>query len=451
MLRQLPTLLEPLATAALVLVLVVFMLIERGDLRNRLIRLVGYGRLTLTTRALDEAGQRISRYLFMQSIVNGSFGIVVGFGLFLIGLPYALLWGFLAAILRFIPYVGPVVAALFPSAFSLAEFSGWGQPLLVIGLIVVLEFISNMIMEPLLYGRSAGVSEVSLMVAVAFWTWLWGPIGLLLATPLTVSLGVLGRYVPQLEFLGILLSDEPVLETHTSYYQRLVARDEDEAIELVETYLKTHSLMETYEAVLVPALYAARKDLVRDNLTEDEGHFIVQATRELVENLGASQIILPRTEAVPESEPSGLPLPKMVVAGCPAHDEADAVGLLMLQHLLDPMRYEVTLLDVTLLASEVVSLLEQEQVGLLCLGALAPGGMAHTRYLCKRLRTRLPDLKIVVGRWGEAALSDESRELLRAAGANDIGTTLRETCSQIMQWGGLISRRPPEYHESGSR
>jgi hypothetical protein len=201
----------------------------------------------------------------------------------------------------------------------------------------------------------------------------------------------------------------------------------------------------------MPALYATRKDLARGNLTEDEGHFIVQATRELVENLGVSQLLLSTTEAVPEFEPSGRPLPKIVIAGCPAHDEADAVGLLMLQHLLDPMRYEVKLLDVTLLASEVVSLLEQNQVGLLCLGALAPGGMAHTRYLCKRLRTQLPDLKIVVGRWGEAALSDESRELLRAAGANDVGTTLRETCGQIMQWGGLISRRPPEYHESGSR
>jgi predicted PurR-regulated permease PerM len=215
MLWQLPALLEPLATAGLVITLVIFMLLEQGDLRNRLIRLVGYGRLTLTTKALEEAGQRISRYLLMQSIINSSFGTAISLGLFLIGLPYALLWGVLAAVLRFIPYIGSAAAALFPVVLSLAAFPGWSQPLLVIGLIVLLELVSNMIMEPLFYGRSAGVSEVALIVAVAFWTWLWGPVGLLLATPLTVSLGVLGRYVPQLEFLGVLLSDEPVLETHT--------------------------------------------------------------------------------------------------------------------------------------------------------------------------------------------------------------------------------------------
>jgi predicted PurR-regulated permease PerM len=217
LLSQLPTILEPLASAGLVIALVIFMLLERGDMRNRLIRLIGYGRLTLTTKALDEAGQRISRYLLMHSLVNGSHGVALGCGLFLIGLPYALLWGVLAAVLRFIPYIGPAVSALFPAALSLAAFPGWEQPLLVIGLIAGLELLSNMFMEPLLYGRTAGVSEVALMVAIAFWTWLWGPIGLLLATPLTVSLGVLGRYVPQLEFLGVLLSDDPVLEPHMGY------------------------------------------------------------------------------------------------------------------------------------------------------------------------------------------------------------------------------------------
>ena len=282
---QLPTLLEPLATAGLVLVLVIFILLERGDLRNRVIRLVGYRRLTLTTRALDEAGRRISRYLLMHSLLNGSFGIAVGCGLLLIGLPYALLWGVLAAVLRFIPYVGPTIAALLPMVLSLAVFPGWHQPLLVMGLIVLLELAANMIMEPVLYGRTIGVSTVALMIAIAFWTWLWGPVGLLLATPLTVSLAVLGRYVPQLEFLGVLLSDEPVLETHTSYYQRLVAQDQDEAVELVEEYFRDHPLSEVYEAVLVPALYTAKKDQARGNLTADEMHFVVQTTREIVEHL----------------------------------------------------------------------------------------------------------------------------------------------------------------------
>ena len=212
MLWQLPSVLESLATAGLVIVLVIFMLIRYADLRGRLLYLAGYHRLTIATKALDEAGHRISRYLLMQSIINGSFGVAASLGFFLIGVPYAMLWGFLAAVLRFIPYAGPTIAAALPSALSLAVFPGWEHPFLVIGLIVVLELASNMIMEPLLYGQSAGVSEVALLVAVAFWTWLWGAVGLVLATPLTVCIGVLGKYISQLEFFGVLLGDEPTLE-----------------------------------------------------------------------------------------------------------------------------------------------------------------------------------------------------------------------------------------------
>ena len=218
MLWQLPSVLESLATAGLVIVLVIFMLIRYTDLRGRLLYLAGYHRLTIATKALDDAGHRISRYLLMQSIINGTFGAAAGIGFFLIGAPYAMLWGFLAAVLRFIPYAGPTIAAVLPSALSLAVFPGWGQPLLVIGLILLLELASNMIMEPLLYGQSAGVSEVALLVAVAFWTWLWGAVGLILATPVTVCIGVLGKYVPQIEFIGVLLGNEPVMEVATDYY-----------------------------------------------------------------------------------------------------------------------------------------------------------------------------------------------------------------------------------------
>ena len=438
---QLPTLLEPLATAGLVLVLVIFILLERGDLRNRVIRLVGYRRLTLTTRALDEAGRRISRYLLMQSILNGSFGIAVGCGLWLIGLPHALLWGVLAAVLRFIPYVGPTIAALLPMVLSLAVFPGWNEPLMVMGLIVLLELAANMIMEPVLYGRTIGVSTVALMVAIAFWTWLWGPIGLLLATPLTVSLAVLGRYVPQLEFLGVLLSDEPVLETHTSYYQRLVAQDQDEAVELVEEYFRDHPIEEVYEAVLVPALYAAKKDQARGSLTVDEMHFMVQTTREIVENLSlhprSSLWSDPTAADTLPLDTDASPLPKVLLVFCPVHDAADELVLLMLQHLLDPSHYDIELLHPTMLASEVVTLVEQQGVGLVCLGTLAPGGLAQTRYLCLRLRTRLPELKIVVGRWGFSGRGEESWEMLHEAGADIVATTLHETCIQLMQFRSI--------------
>jgi predicted PurR-regulated permease PerM len=184
---------ERFAGAGLVIVLVIFMLIQREDLRNRLIRLIGYGRLTVTTRALEEAGDRISRYLLMQTIINSSFGLAVGLALYLIGVPSAVLWGFFSAVLRFIPYVGPFAAAIMPSALSLAVFEGWLWPILVVGIFVALELLNNMVLEPLLYAESAGVSGVGLLVAVAFWTWLWGPVGLVLATPLTVCVVVLGK------------------------------------------------------------------------------------------------------------------------------------------------------------------------------------------------------------------------------------------------------------------
>ena len=424
----------------LVIALVIFMLLAQGDMRNRLIRLMGTGQLTLTTRALDEAGQRISRYLLMHTIVNGSHGAVLGIGLFVIGLPYALLWGVLAFLCRFIPYIGPVVSALVPVALSLAAFPGWTQLFLVVGFIVVLELVSNMILEPLIYGRTAGISEVALMVAIAFWTWLWGPIGLLLATPLTVSLGVLGRYVPQLEFLEVLLSDDPALTPSLSYYQRLVARDQDEATDLVEAALRTQSLAEVYDTVLVPALSAAKKDQALDNLTADQMHFIVQTTREIVEYAGllSPSSAPPATADAPvASAPETVLRPPVPIVAYPAHDEADEVALQMLRHLLDPVRYTVEVVPTAVLAGEVGALLEQHQAPLLCVGGLAPGGMAQTRYLCKRLRAQLPALKIVVGRWGATDHSNNSHDLLRAAGADAIGTTLQETCVQLTQMASL--------------
>jgi predicted PurR-regulated permease PerM len=445
---QLPSLLEPLATAGLVLVLVIFMLLTYSDLRNRLIRLVGYGHLALTTRALDEAGHRISRYLLMQSIINGSFGLAVGLGLFLIGVPYAILWGFMAAALRFIPYVGPVVSAILPSALSLAVFPGWMQPILVVGLILALELASNMVMEPLLYGQSAGISAVALLVAVAFWTWLWGPVGLFLATPLTVCLGVLGNYVPQLKFIGVLMGDEPALEAHTSYYQRLVARDEDEAEELVDEYLETHMLEEVYDDMLVPALTHVKQDLENDTLAERDAQFVFDATRAIVEDLGTrqSQTSTPSAEASEtaiDATVAATP-PKVRILGCPARDEADELALLMLRQMLDPTRYELEVVSAGVLTGEVVSLVEQQRVGLVCIAALPPAAMAPTRHLCKRLRVKAPELKIVVGRWGFIGELEEKRTLLLTAGANEVGTTLRETRNQVMHLSQVLPSLEPK-------
>jgi AI-2E family transporter/B12 binding domain len=445
---RLPSLLEPLASAGLVIVLVIFMLIQYTDLRHRLIRLVGYGRLPIATKALDEIGQRISRYLLMQSIINGSFGSAVGLGLFVIGVPYATLWGFLAAILRFIPYVGPTVAAILPSALSLAVFPGWLQPVLVVGLILVVELVTNSILEPLLYGQTAGVSEVALMVAIAFWTWLWGPVGLLLATPMTVCLAVLGKYVPQLEFISILMGDEPALETHTHYYQRLLAKDHDEAAEIVEEYAKTHALEEVYDDILVPALSAVKQDRERDSLEAEDMHFIVQATRAIIEDMGMHQLETLTPAAPPSTssadEAGAVTPPKIRILGCPAHDEIDELALLMFRQLLDPTRYELKIASAEMLTAEVVSLVEQQGMGLICIAALPPVATAPIRYLCKRLRARFPELKIVIGRWGFAEDSEANRALLLSVGVDEVGMTLSESRNQVMQLSELSPSGDPE-------
>ena len=426
---------ERFAGAGLVIVLVIFMLIQREDLRNRLIRLVGYGRLTVTTRAMEEAGDRISRYLLMQTIINSSFGLAVGLVLYLIGVPYAILWGFLAAILRFIPYVGPFAAAMMPSALSLAVFEGWLWPIVVVGLFLALELLSNMVLEPLLYGESAGVSGVGLLVAVAFWTWLWGPIGLVLATPLTVCVVVLGKYVPRMDFIGVLISDQPAMESNISYYQRLLAMDQAEAAEIVEEHLKTHPAEQIYDDVLVPALNYVRRDRELGRLTEDVEQFVCRATREILDDLNSlktqsSSKVSDSSKAATIDENSLAILPKVSILGCPAQDEADELALLMFRQLLDCTKYEVEIMSDAMLTAEVVALIGEKNPAMICIAAVPPGGLSQTRYLCKRLRARFPDLKIAVGRWGSG--SEDSDSIL-LAGADRVGTTMIETREQMIQ------------------
>jgi predicted PurR-regulated permease PerM len=426
---------ERFASAGLVIVLVIFMLIQREDLRNRLIRLVGYGRLTFTTRALEEAGLRISRYLLMQTIINSSFGLAVGLVLYLIGMPYAALWGFFAAVLRFIPYVGPFAAAIMPSALSLVAFEGWLWPILVVGIFVAFELGCNMILEPLLYAESAGVSEVGLLVAVAFWTWLWGPIGLVLATPLTVCVVVFGKYVPQMDFIGLLMSDQPAMESNMSYYQRLLAMDQAEAAEIIEEHLKSHPAEQIYDEVLVPALNYARRDRDLGRLTADGEQFVFRATREILDDL--KNLKPERSSEASDSEKVVMAandftatLPNVHILGCPARDEADELALHMLRHLLDSTRYEVEVMSDALLTSEVVARIGEKNPAMMFIATVSPGGLAQTRYLCKRLRARLPNLKIAVGRWG---MGNEDSNSILLAGADRVGTTMLETREQMIQ------------------
>jgi predicted PurR-regulated permease PerM len=434
LLAYVPSFLGFLVDAGLVLVLLLFMLIAHRDLRDRLFRLVGYGRVTVTTKALDEAGRRISRALRMQAVVNGTYGSAVGLGLFCLGVPYALMWGLFAGMLRFIPYIGPAVGALMPIALSMAVFPGWVKPFLVGGLFVLLEIATNALLEPLLYGRGAGVSQVAILMSIAFWAWLWGPVGLLLATPLTVCLGVLGKYVPYLTFLDVLLSDEPVTELNR-YYQRLVARDQDGATEIVEDLLETQTLLEVYEDVLIPALYYTKQDQRRGNLTGEEAHAIYQAMHELIDDLSASQDAS-SADAVaspPEEDTAPVLPPQVHILGCPAHDEADELALQMLQHVLVPGRFEIEVTRAGLLAAEVLSLVEQSMPTLVCIGLVPPGGFAQTRYLCKRLRARFPTLPIVVGCWSGTTDEAETLARLRLDSLTQVGTILTKTRQQIIQ------------------
>jgi predicted PurR-regulated permease PerM len=273
------TLLEVLGTAGIVVVLVVFFLLQREDLRDRFIHLIGKGHVTLTTQMLEDAGARVSRYLSMLFLINVSFGICVGGGLYLIGVPNAVLWGILAAGLRFIPYIGPWIAAAMPIGLSMAISTGWVAPILTVVLFVVLELISNHLLEPWLYGRSTGVSAVAVLVAAVFWLWLWGPVGLLLATPLTVCVLVVGKHVPQLSFLDILLGTEPVFEPKMRIYQRLLAGDQEEASELFEEYAGQSPTVEVYDTVLIPALALAETHWHRGQLDDARHKFILEAWR----------------------------------------------------------------------------------------------------------------------------------------------------------------------------
>ena len=301
-LADLPDLLKPvlapLGRAGMVLIFTIFMLIKREDLRNRLVRLVGLGQINMMTQALDDAAHRVSRYLLMQFLVNATFGTLFGTGLYFIGVPNPMLWGALAGILRIVPYVGTLVAATLPIILSLAVFDSWLPPVLVFSLFAGLELIIGNFVEPLLYGAHTGISSLALLVTAVFWTVLWGPAGLILSTPLTVCVVVLGRYFPQFSFLHILLGDEEALEAEAQLYQRLLAMDQSEARTIVESFLKGRPLIELYDSVLIPALSLAEQD--RHNGTLDTTHedFLFLSINEMMAEFAEYHPVLgaPETE-----------------------------------------------------------------------------------------------------------------------------------------------------------
>jgi predicted PurR-regulated permease PerM len=422
---QIPRVIEPLGGAVFVLVLLVFMLIQQRELRARVIRLFGQDRLAETTRAFDEAGERISRYLLTQSALNAAFGVTIALGLFLLGMPFALVWGFLAAMLRFIPYVGAWAAALIPIAMSLAFFDGWMKPLLIAGLFAAIELTIAFVLEPLFSARSAGVSSIALLIAAAFWSWLWGPIGLALAIPLTVCLVVFSRTVEGLEFIQIMVSDEPGLDPHVIYYQRVLAADEQDAAALVGEAAKSSSCEAAYDAILVPALARARLDREIGQLTPTEYAHVIEVTREVLDRVARDG-----AECAPSAAPPPPPNPGIIVAGCPIYDEADRVVLEMLGRLLEPTGHMLAVTPAKSLVSEMLAEIQAIQPSLICVGSLSGNG--RVRHLVKRLRTAFPDTPILVGCWGLRNLPG-ARATLDAAGADDLVTSLAEAPVAVLR------------------
>jgi predicted PurR-regulated permease PerM/methylmalonyl-CoA mutase cobalamin-binding subunit len=435
-------LLDPLATAGIVLIFVIFMLMAREDLRDRVIRLIGQGRINVTTQAMDEAATRVSRYLIAQCIVNGTYGLSISVGLWLIGktfghsnpsFPNWFLWGLLTGLLRFIPYIGPWIGAAFPIAISLAVYHGMSVPLAVIGMFLLIELLSNNLMEPWLYGASTGVSTVAILVAAVFWTWLWGTPGLLLSTPLTVLIAVTGKYVPQLEFLNILLGDEPALEPKYRFYQRLLADDVEEADDLMAEYLKEKPVVKIYDEVVLPALSLAEHDWHNDRLDQAKQASVRQAVRDLVEEVGEKPRKIsadqPEQEAV-RDETGGY---QRCVLCLPARDPADEIAAMMLAQVLEREGYCAEYVSVERLASEYVELVEKKGVQVVMISALPPAAVTHARYLVKRLRARFPDLKVIVGLWTMRGNLERARERLEQTGSNLVVDSIEHAVEQLRQ------------------
>lgn len=439
---------EVLGALAFTMVLLVFFLLEREDLRDRVILLAGKARLSVTSKAIEDITTRVTRYLVMVGAVNGGFGVCLTVGLFLLGMPYAVLWGVLAGGLRFIPYIGPWIGALFPITMSLALSSGWGQPLAVLGYVLFLELICNNVVEPLVYGRTIGVSPTALLISAVFWLFLWGPIGLVLSAPFAVCLVVIGKSIPQLRFLHLLLGDQPALTTDVSFYQRLMLGDRLAAQQIAVKRLQSSSLLEVYDELMIPTLNYADRDLHRNDLSAADHAEVLAGVQATLSQLDkAADQTATGSEVVKESRREPLVLDsrrRVTLLGCPADDDTDCLGLGLLSRLLDHEKWNLQFVALETLTSEVLDQVKQESPDLVCIASIPPGGRSQTRYLCKRLRTVAPDLPILVGRWGAKRVSQAERDRFEQAGATVVATSLDETCQFFASQWPLLSNRERE-------
>lgn len=443
---------EGLGTAFIILILLLYLMINRENMSDRLIRVFGHGKISLTTRTIEEVGRRISKYLVMFATVNSTFGLIVGLGLWAIGIPYALLWGFLAGALRFIPYAGAATAFTLPLLFSIATLGPedpFTKPILVVVLYGVLELAANMFLEPMIYGKTTGVSALALLVSAMFWTWLWGGIGLLLSTPLTVCLAVLGKYVPSLGFFATFLREEVDLEPGVRFYQRLLAMDQDGASTVIDSVLKKHPRAEVFDKVLVPTLSMAERDFARGDIDEREQAFILRVVSDVLEDLeGEPEVNLAslstaneeetRTELVKQVEKGSLdpetePVAPLKILALPANDATDVFVLRLLNHILEPLGIPIEVVDAVETPLKVVERIAAETPDLVLISHLPPDGLTAARYLVRRIKARNPQLTVVVARWDETRDAESSAERLCAAGASKMLGSLVDTRDYLVE------------------
>ncbi len=425
------SLVGPLANAAIVIVFVVAMLMQHEDLRSRFIKMTSTGSLNVATQALDDAANRVSRYLTMQLVVNASYGIPVGLGLWLIGIPNAPLWGFLSTLLRFIPYLGPWLAAASPLALAVAIDPSWTKFLLTFGLFIVAEAVTANIVEVWVYGVRTGISSLALMIAAVFWTWLWGPAGLFLSTPLTVCLMVLGKHLPGLKIFGTLLSNEPVLTPPAQLYQRMLAMDADEMLHLATKAVEESSLAEFYNDVFIPALIMSEEDRHTGTLAEVRQKFIFQSSRELILEL---QRRADQTGRIPAEPPARVDLGR-VVLGIPARDEADELAALMVQHLLHERGILAEISPAISGPAEFIAQFKPEDLKIAFVSALPPSTLVAARQVSRHLREKCPGLKLIIGVWSGEADAGKLKHRLRHLQPDEVVTRLTDAVSQIERLG----------------
>jgi predicted PurR-regulated permease PerM len=431
------TVLGPLATAGLVSVFALFMLIHREDLRDRIIAVVSHGNYVTTTEAMDEAAERISRYLIAQTIVNTSYGFVLTIGLAIIGgtltedgiFPNAILWGVLAFCLRFVPYIGPTAAAVFPLAIALSVFPGYNVALAVLALIITMELLSNNVLEPWLYGASTGISAVAVIVAAVFWGWLWGPVGLLLSTPLTVCLVVLGRYVPSFKILATLLGEKVEIKESMRFYQRMLAGDEHRASELLKQRFVESDFATVCDDILIPTLKRMRHDHYLEYLSDRDANRLFAMAGGLIDQLNEQAVDKSENASEEPSKNEDVQTLPMVL-GCSAHHLSESL-LLNLLRIGSHGKYQLQSVDADTLPQDVSQTIIDIRPAVVVIAVLPKGGFIQARYLCKSIRRDGYSGPIVICCPGKFKHVDKLFVKFRIAGASRVTTSYSQTQSKI--------------------